>query len=190
MAVGGGGGEAMTTRAIEPAEAARRFVLCYLDPRAHVEARDAERLFREIVGDTITIWHAGWQSGRTETVITFDGAEYVRRFFGKLGTHLSALMPDYRLVDVRFFGTEDGSALSQTIVGTAPDGTPVCIPQVQFLTLEDGKVTRIDTYVDESQTAVLSEPMRELRAAREGTDGRLMPISVVKDHDVVLGGYE
>ena len=60
-----------------------------------------------------------------------------------------------RYEEVRRQATADGFVQQHVLRGTVGDGVPVEIPACLVATIRDGRITRLDEYLDSKQTKVL-----------------------------------
>ena len=80
---------------------------------------------------------------------------------------------DMRYEDVRRQRTERGFVQQHTLRGTGPGGEPFAAHACIVVEVEDGRITRLDEYVDSAQIAALTpERSRPRDAARPAADGR------------------
>jgi ketosteroid isomerase-like protein len=84
-------------------------------------------------------------------------AEFLPGFIG-----LAKLIPDIRFEDVRRMGTPDGFVEQHILCGTTPSGAALRAYGCFVVTVRDGRITRLNEYLDPQQLAVL----REARAAQ------------------------
>jgi len=64
-------------------------------------------------------------------------------------------MKDRRYEDVRRYETPDGFAQQHVLRGIAPNGEALDMPAAVFCTVKDGRITRLEEYLDPSQAAAL-----------------------------------
>jgi ketosteroid isomerase-like protein len=69
---------------------------------------------------------------------------------------LRAKVPDLRMDDVRRRAVPGGFVEQHALVGTMPDGEPLRVVGCFLGTVEDGRITRLEEYVDGGQAAGLS----------------------------------
>lgn len=116
----------------------------------------AERLFSAIergdidvvaacYADDIAIWHN--DSKRSE------GRERNLRTLAWVITNVR----DRRYEEIRRQPTPDGFVQQHVLRGTAANGATLELPACIICTVVDGKITRLDEYLDSAQTAVLRE---------------------------------
>jgi ketosteroid isomerase-like protein len=114
----------------------------------------AERLFAAIAaGDIdavaalyhpdIAVWHNsdGMEQTAQDNLLIL---RWVARNIGEL-----------RYEDVRWSETPSGFVQQHVMRGVAPSGTPIEVPACIVATVENGKITRLDEYLDAAHTAPL-----------------------------------
>jgi ketosteroid isomerase-like protein len=69
---------------------------------------------------------------------------------------LRSKVPDLRMEAVRRRGVPGGFVEQHVLVGTMPDGATLRVVGCFLGTVEDGRITRLEEYVDGSQAAALS----------------------------------
>lgn len=62
---------------------------------------------------------------------------------------------DRRYEDVRRHETPDGFAQQHVLRGIAPNGEALDMPAAVFCTVKDGRITRLEEYLDPAQAAAL-----------------------------------
>jgi ketosteroid isomerase-like protein len=60
-----------------------------------------------------------------------------------------------RYEEVRRVVLDDGFVQQHVLRGTAPDGTPLEVPAMMRVTVADGRITRLEEYLDTAQVAAL-----------------------------------
>ena len=107
-----------------------------------VEAGDLDAL-RELYLEDAVLWQnlSGQPVGREQAVKT------VRWLRGAL--------QQLRYEDVRVAPTPDGFVQQQTMVAVTADGQPLRVDACLVATLRDGRIARIDEYLDSGQLAPL-----------------------------------
>lgn len=65
-------------------------------------------------------------------------------------------MQDFRYEDVRRFDTGSGFVQQHTTCGTTASGAAFSIPACVIVQVVDGRITRLDEYLDSAQTAALT----------------------------------
>jgi len=60
-----------------------------------------------------------------------------------------------RYEEIRRHATPSGFVQQHVLRGTAPNGKPLEVPACILCTVEDGRITRLDEYLDSAQIAVL-----------------------------------
>ena len=98
---------------------------------------------RALYDPEVRIWH------------NFDGVEQTRDQNLQLLGWLSANVKDIRYEDVRCEEVPGGFVQRHVLRGTAPNGTTLDIPAAMFGTIRDGKIVRLEEYLDTAQTAAL-----------------------------------
>jgi uncharacterized protein len=73
---------------------------------------------------------------------------------------LRAKVPDLRMDGVRRRGMDGGFVEQHVLAGTMPDGEALRVVGCFVGTTEDGRITRLEEYVDGSQAAALSALLR------------------------------
>ena len=63
---------------------------------------------------------------------------------------------DFRYEDVRLEPTATGFVEQHMTCGTSPSGKPFAIPACIVCTIIDGRVSRLDEYLDSAQTAAIA----------------------------------
>jgi uncharacterized protein len=107
-----------------------------------IETADIDAL-RDIYAPDVAIWH------------NFDQAEQGRddnlRLLGWLSSHVTEL----RYTEIRRVVIDDGFVQQHVLRGTAPNGTALEVPAMLRVFCKDGRVTRIEEYLDTAQVAAL-----------------------------------
>lgn len=80
---------------------------------------------------------------------------------------LHALVPDFRFDDPTIHAWEDGWVTQYVTRGTLPDGSELSVHTVVVGTIRDGKVARIQEYVDSAQIEPLRAAFRASLAAAQ-----------------------
>ena len=127
-----------------PAEIAKRLIENY----------DPEHPSDEVYADTIVSWH---NYDEKEIKLTREHlAMGAKMEHGALGKVLSG----FGYQDRRAYAADDAVIVTHVMVGTLADGTKIRIPACQVHTITDGRISRMDVYMD-------SAPMAALGAAFE-----------------------
>lgn len=115
---------------------------------AALEAGDIDTL-TAIYTDDARIWHndASGEQGVEDNLRTLRGLQQV-----VTGLH-------YEIV--RRLPVDGGVFQQHVLRGRLPDGTGIAMPAAMYLTVADGRVSRIEEYLDSAQAA----PIRAARAA-------------------------
>jgi len=114
----------------------------------------AERLFAAITAadidavaglyhPDIVVWHNS------------DGMEQTGEDHLLVLRWVSRNIRELRYEDVRRSETSAGFVQQHVLRGTAPNGTPIEVPACIVCTVESGKITRLDEYLDAAHTAPL-----------------------------------
>ena len=109
---------------------------------AAIQAGDVEGV-KAVYHPDIQVWHNFDMANQTMDENTRVLAWMVRK------------VRDLRYEEVRRYETPTGFAQQHVLRGTAPNGQPLEVPAAIFCTVVDGKVTRLEEYLDTAQTAVL-----------------------------------
>jgi uncharacterized protein len=107
-----------------------------------IEAKDADGVAQVYAADAI-IWH------------NYDQIEQSAAENVELLRWAVQLIADMRYEQVRRYRTTDGFVQQHILRGRAPDGTPLEIPACLVCTVRDGRITRLDEYLDTAQLAAL-----------------------------------
>jgi ketosteroid isomerase-like protein len=102
------------------------------------------------VGAVEALYHedlTGWQN--------FSGRELNRRQMLKIVRLLTADLKDLRYDDIRVTPTARGYVQQHVLRATAPDGRPVVCAACLVVEIEDGRIRRIDEYMDGAALAPL-----------------------------------
>jgi ketosteroid isomerase-like protein len=116
---------------------------------AAIEAGDVDAL-RLIYAPEARIWHND------------DGAEQTAEENLRTLRWLARNVRDLRYEEIRRDTLPAGYVQRHVLRGGLPDGTPIEVAACLFVTVEDGRITRIEEYAD-SRT---SDPLRAYAAAR------------------------
>jgi ketosteroid isomerase-like protein len=114
----------------------------------------AERLFaaimageveavRELYAPDVVIWH------------NFDQVEQTRDENLRTLAWVVKNVRDLRYQEIRRHAIEGGFVQQHVLRGVGPSGNTVEIPACIVCRVEDGKITRLDEYLDSAQTASL-----------------------------------
>ena len=120
-----------------------------------IEAGDIETL-REIYHPDVVIWHNS------------DGLERRERGQNRednlaLLSVLTKVVRDWKY-DVWFReATESGMVQQHTLRGRLPNGEELAIPVCIVLQIADGRITRLDEYIDSAHTRPMVEALRNAR---------------------------
>ncbi|MDQ1719260.1 MAG: hypothetical protein QOE89_3213 [Pseudonocardiales bacterium] len=126
------------------AELAHRFVGSYTgtDICPHVE---------DLFAPTVSVWH-NYDAQRQD----IPGPMYARAMMWKVGG-CAERIPDYAdRVDHLHVAT-DAIVVAARATGTLPDGSPLDVPRCLILSVEDGRIARVDSYGDRAHHSPLDE---------------------------------
>jgi ketosteroid isomerase-like protein len=112
---------------------------------AAVQAGDIETV-RELYAPNAVIWHND------------DMAEQAPDQNLRVLRWVARNVKDLRYEDIRRQETPTGFVQQHVLRGVAPNGTPLEIPACIVCAVEDGRITRLDEYLDSAQTAPLRAP--------------------------------
>jgi uncharacterized protein len=107
-----------------------------------VQAGDLEEL-RSIYAEDAQIWH------------NFDQVNQTVDENLRVLTWMHRRVKDLRYEEVRRFEIPGGFLQQHVLRGIAPSGQPLEVPGATICTVKDGRVTRLEAYVDSAHTAVL-----------------------------------
>jgi ketosteroid isomerase-like protein len=113
---------------------------------AAIEAGDVEAV-RELYDPGVEVWHNTDRAaqGRDENLATLGWV--VRN------------LPGLRYTDVRRSATDDGFVQRHVLVATNRAGRQVEVPACIVATVHDGRITRLDEYLDSAAvTAMMEQP--------------------------------
>ena len=117
----------------------------------------AKRLIDAITAGDVTaveaLYHedlVGWQN--------FSGRELNRRQMIKIIHGLTAALSDLRYDDIRVTPTSRGYVEQHVLRATAPDGRAIECPACLVVELAEGRIRRIDEYMDSAAIAPLLQP--------------------------------
>ncbi len=110
---------------------------------AAIDAGDVSAIYETYAPDAV-IWH------------NFDGVEQTRdenvRMLGWAVKHLG----DMRYTDVRRTATDSGFAQQHVLRATNTNGIEIEVPAALFVSVRDGKITRLDEYIDSRHVALIT----------------------------------
>jgi uncharacterized protein len=98
---------------------------------------------RAVYAADVRVWH------------NYDGIEQTADENLRVLTWLVRMVKELRYEDVRRYATPGGFAQQHVLRGIAPNGAKLEVPAAMFCTVVDGKITRLEEYLDTAQTAVL-----------------------------------
>jgi ketosteroid isomerase-like protein len=90
-----------------------------------------------------TIWH------------NYDRAEQARDANLRVLRWVVDNVAGLRYEEVRLVVLDDGFVQQHVLRGTAPNGTPLEVPAMMRVTVADGRITRLEEYLDTAQVAAL-----------------------------------
>jgi ketosteroid isomerase-like protein len=123
------------TTSLAPLEVAERLF-------AAIQAGDVEGV-RAIYAPDVRVWHNFDMTVQTADENLRVLAWMVRKVRG------------LRYEDIRRVEIPGGFVQQHVLRGTAPNGQPIDVPAAMFCTVVDGRITRLEEYLDTAQTAVL-----------------------------------
>lgn len=109
---------------------------------AAIQAGDVDGV-RSVYHPEIRVWHNYDQVSQT--------ADENLRVLGWMVRKVK----DLRYEEVRRYETADGFAQQHVLRGTAPNGEHLEMPAAIFCAVVEGRITRLEEYLDTAQTAVL-----------------------------------
>jgi ketosteroid isomerase-like protein len=107
-----------------------------------VECGDADTV-RAIYAPHAKIWH------------NFDSVEQTVEENMRVLTWFARTLPNRRYRVLRREATRDGYFQQHVVEAVLPDGTDWKMPACLVVTVKDGRITRLDEYLDSAQAAVL-----------------------------------
>lgn len=122
------------------------------DSHPHVEVARAltQRLLAGDVAGVADLYHDDALVWRN-----LDDRALVKKQMIKVVTFLSTSVKDTRYSDIRVQATETGFVQQHVLEGIAPSGEPVRAFACLVATIRDGKIARLDEYLDSAQLAPL-----------------------------------
>jgi ketosteroid isomerase-like protein len=122
------------------------------DSHPHVEVARAltERLLAGDVAGVADLYHDDALVWRN-----LDDRALVKKQMIKVVTFLSTSVKDTRYSNIRVQATETGFVQQHVLEGIAPSGEPVRAFACLVATIRDGKIARLDEYLDSAQLAPL-----------------------------------
>jgi ketosteroid isomerase-like protein len=110
---------------------------------AAIEAGDINAIYETYAPDAV-IWH------------NFDNVEQTRdenvRMLGWSVKHLGNM----RYTDVRRTATDTGFAQQHVLRAINPKGVEIEVPAALFVSVRDGRITRLDEYLDSRHVALIT----------------------------------
>ena len=124
-----------------PAEIAKRLVENY----------DPEHPSDEVYADELVSWH---NYDEKEITLTREQlAAGAKMEHGALG----GILTGFGYEDRKAYPSDNAVIVTHVLVGTLADGTTVRIPACQVHTLTDGRISRMDVYMDSAPMQVLGK---------------------------------
>ena len=115
-----------------------------------IENYDPEHPSEEVYADEIISWH---NYDEKEIKLTREMlAAGAKMEHGALGNVLSG----FGYEDRKAYAADDTVIVTHVLVGTLADGTKVRIPACQVCALTEGRISRMDVYMDSAQTQALA----------------------------------
>ena len=111
---------------------------------AAIEAGDIAAV-REIYAPDAEIWH------------NTDGIVQSPDDNAKTLTWITANLRDVSYTKIKRSATDDGFVQQHVLVATNRAGNPVEVPACIVTTIRDGRITRLDEYIDSASVAVIME---------------------------------
>lgn len=105
-------------------------------------ARDADGV-ADVYADDFVVWR------------NFDGKELDKAQAVKVVRFLVSKVQELRYENVRVLPTPEGFVQQHTLVGIAPSGAPVRAEACLVAKVKDGRIGRLDEYIDSAQLAPL-----------------------------------
>jgi ketosteroid isomerase-like protein len=109
---------------------------------AAIEAGECETVDKLYSPDA-TVWH------------NYDQVDQEREQNIKVLAWLCRRVPGLRYDEIRRVVTPDGFVQQHVLRGTAPDGSPLEVPAMMRVYCADGRITRVEEYLDTAQTTAL-----------------------------------
>lgn len=103
---------------------------------------------RDLYSADAVVWH------------NYDGIEQTRDDNVRTLSWAIEHLGEMRYTDVRRTVTDNGFAQQHVLRAKNRDGIDVAIPACLFVAVENGKVTRIDEYIDSAHVRQLTAPSR------------------------------
>lgn len=123
------------TTALSPLEVADRLF-------AAIQGGDVEGV-RAVYAPDVQVWH------------NFDMVSQTAEENLRVLAWMVRKVKDLRYEDVRRWEIAGGFAQQHVLRGIAPNGKTIEVPAAMFCTVVDGRITRLEEYLDTAQTAVL-----------------------------------
>lgn len=110
---------------------------------AAIMAGDVDTV-RSIYADDVAVWH------------NFDMATQTRDQNLRVLGWMSKTARDLRYTEIDRVIVADGFVQQHVLKAIAPDGTELTVPAMMRVRCADGRITRLDEYLDPAQAAALS----------------------------------
>jgi ketosteroid isomerase-like protein len=123
------------TTTLSPLEVAERLF-------AAIQAGDVEAV-RAVYAPDVQVWH------------NFDMVNQSADENLRVLAWMVRKVKDLRYEEVRRYETPGGFAQQHVLRGVAPSGQAIEVPAAMFCTVVDGRITRLEEYLDTAQTAAL-----------------------------------
>jgi len=115
--------------------------------------------FAQVFPEHVELWHC-----YQPEAMDFDGA-LLGSMMPTDEARFKQLMSDYRVENEELFISENGFALTRTILGTLSGGEAINFPCCTVVTVDDGKIVKIHAYLDHEQHLPLQRAIMEQMAA-------------------------
>jgi hypothetical protein len=129
-------------------EVAERFAGTYMQT-------DPDPNFADLFASEFTHWH-----NYDVRADTFPG-EFMASAMVRTLSLTNELMPDHKDELLYLHVADSAFTLAARATGTLPDGTKIDIPRALVGTVEDGKITKIDSWGDHAQRYPIGVALRE-----------------------------
>lgn len=123
------------TAGLSPLEVADRLF-------AAIQAGDVEGV-RAVYAHDVQVWH------------NFDMVDQTADENLRVLAWMVRKVKDLRYEDIRRYEVPGGFAQQHVLRGLSPNGQAIEVPAAMFCTVVDGRITRLEEYLDTAQTAAL-----------------------------------
>jgi ketosteroid isomerase-like protein len=113
------------------------------------ESYDPQHPSPDVYADELVVWH-----NYDEREVRLDRDQLATGAEREHGA-LRRVLSDFGYTDRRLYAAADAVVMTHVMVGTLADGTPVRIPACHVYRLKDGRIARMDVYMDSGQTTAL-----------------------------------